>query len=372
MKTLNQYISEKLVINKHLKHEDVYKKMKDIILLCKDKDQIDNIGDDLNNEVSLFDTKIKLHWWKPWNGSYFYGLIEELIPLFILTISNNTQFHFQFCDELDVDFWKNQSMAIDELFKHIGITANEFRNVKNDMIVEFNAEHVSTGYKVEFANISEKLVINKNFSSNVNNYKPQTKNELKELIKQHIKEYGNEVDLNNIDISNITDMSELFEGSDFNGNISEWDVSKVWNMTSMFEMSKFDGDISNWDVSNVEYMTSMFSHSNFNQDISGWDVGNVAYMEYMFSGATSFDQEIGHWNVSNVTTMQGMFRDATNFNADISYWDVSNVEDMSGMFSGATSFDQNLLSWKPRKARLNNADMFHNCPQDDDFKPKFY
>ncbi len=349
MKTLNQYINEKLVINKNLKHEDVYEKMKNIILLCKDKDQIDNIGDDLNNEVSLFDTKIKLHWWKPWNGSYFYGLIEELIPLFILTISNNTQFHFQFCDEIDDDFWKNQTMTMDELFKHIGITENEFKNVKQDTIDAFNAKHVSTGYKVEFTDISEKLVIDKNFSSNVNNYKPQTKDELKELIEQHIKKYGNEVDLNNIDTSDITDMSELFEFSDFNGDISEWDVSNVEDMTLMFGNAK-----------------------NFNKDISEWNTGNVAYMEYMFSGATSFDQEIGHWDVSNVTTMQGMFKNAENFNADISYWDVRNVTNMAEMFSGATSFDQNLLPWRPRKSGVYTRDMFHNCPQDEYLKPKFF
>jgi hypothetical protein len=156
MKTLNQYINEKLVLNKNLlKHKDVYEKMKDIILLCQDKDQIDNIYKDLNDEVSLFDTEIKLYWWKPWNGTLFYGFVEELIPLFILTISNNTECYFQFCDEIDDNFWKNQKITMDELFKHVGITENEFQNVKREMIEAFNAEHVSNGYKVEFAVVPE-------------------------------------------------------------------------------------------------------------------------------------------------------------------------------------------------------------------------
>jgi hypothetical protein len=156
MKTLNQYINEKLVLNKNLlKHKDVYEKMKDIILLCQDKDQIDNIYKDLNDEVSLFDTEIKLYWWKPWNGTLFYGFVEELIPLFILTISNNTECYFQFCDEIDDNFWKNQKITMDELFKHVGITENEFQNVKLEMIEAFNAEHVSNGYKVEFAGVPE-------------------------------------------------------------------------------------------------------------------------------------------------------------------------------------------------------------------------
>jgi hypothetical protein len=156
MKTLNQYINEKLVLNKNLlKHKDVYEKMKDIILLCQDKDQIDNIYKDLNDEVSLFDTEIKLYWWKPWNGTLFYGFVEELIPLFILTISTNTECYFQFCDEIDDNFWKNQKITMDELFKHVGITENEFQNVKREMIEAFNAEHVSNGYKVEFAGVPE-------------------------------------------------------------------------------------------------------------------------------------------------------------------------------------------------------------------------
>ena len=50
----------------------------------------------------------------------------------------------------------------------------------------------------------------------------------------------------------------------------------------MFYMSNFNGDISEWDVSNVKDMTSMFDDSNFNGDISNWDVSNVKYMGYMF------------------------------------------------------------------------------------------
>ena len=56
--------------------------------------------------------------------------------------------------------------------------------------------------------IQEKLVIKK--KSNKYKYFPQTKNELKDIILQRIKTEGNEVDLNDIDVSKITDMSSLF------------------------------------------------------------------------------------------------------------------------------------------------------------------
>ena len=39
---------------------------------------------------------------------------------------------------------------------------------------------------------------------------PKTKEELQDIIKQRIDQEGPEVDLNDIDVSNITDMSKLF------------------------------------------------------------------------------------------------------------------------------------------------------------------
>ena len=104
--------------------------------------------------------------------------------------------------------------------------------------------------------LEEKLIINKG-----NNYRyfPKTKKELKDIIKQRIKDEGNEVDLNDIDISKITDMSTLFKDTNFNGDISEWNVSNVTNMRYMFSgCISFNQDISSWDVSNVTNMRGMF------------------------------------------------------------------------------------------------------------------
>ena len=105
--------------------------------------------------------------------------------------------------------------------------------------------------------ITEKILINKN-SKIVYNYHPKTKDELEDIIKQRIESEGNECDLNDIDTSNITDMSNLFAYSRFNGDISKWDVSNVINMEDMFIISKFNSDISNWDVSNVKFKLDIF------------------------------------------------------------------------------------------------------------------
>ena len=166
--------------------------------------------------------------------------------------------------------------------------------------------------------ITEKILINKNSKISYN-YHPKTKDELEDIIKRRIKSEGNECDLNDIDTSNITNMSNLFEFSKFNGDISRWNVSKVTNMEGMFVESTFTGDISNWVVSNVTNMKYMFMHS-------------------------AFDGDISNWNVSNVKNMRSMFL-YSKFNSDISNWDVSNVIDKSHIFD--------------------------NCPIEEKYKPKF-
>ena len=106
--------------------------------------------------------------------------------------------------------------------------------------------------------LTERLIIKK---TNYNyNYCPKTKEELKNIIKKRIEQEGPEVDLNDIDVSNITDMSKLFSNSkNFNGDISTWDVSNVINMRFMFyDCNNFNQDISSWDVSNVTYISHMF------------------------------------------------------------------------------------------------------------------
>ena len=45
-------------------------------------------------------------------------------------------------------------------------------------------------------------------------------------------------------MSNVKDMSYLFENTDFNGDISNWNASNVEDMQFMFrECKSFNGDI---------------------------------------------------------------------------------------------------------------------------------
>ncbi len=134
--------------------------------------------------------------------------------------------------------------------------------------------------------LTEKLKISSKTKISKYKYHPKDKDELRKLLEKLIKERGKDADLNDIDISNITDMSYLFKPLDtYNIDISEWDVSNVTDMECMFSNCiYFNCDLSNWDVSNVTDMQWMFYKcKNFNSDLSKWDVSNVENMDDMFN-----------------------------------------------------------------------------------------
>ena len=113
----------------------------------------------------------------------------------------------------------------------------------------------------------------------------QNGDQLKALICAAVAKNGNKCDLNFIDVSNVTNMSRIFQDSQFNGDISKWNVSRVTHMVDMFQDSKFNGDISKWNVSKVTNMWGMFSGSQFNGDLSKWKVSDEVDMEDMFEGS---------------------------------------------------------------------------------------
>ena len=149
------------------------------------------------------------------------------------------------------------------------------------------------------------------------NVRVRTKEELQKIIINRIQSDGPDCDLNNIDVSHITDMSYLFNAREndifkkFNGDISKWNVSKVKDMNRMFlDCENFNQDLSNWDVANVTDMNAMFAGcKKFNGDISSWDVACVKDIGYMFWRCRSFAQNIDNWDVRNVKYMSYAFEE---------------------------------------------------------------
>ncbi len=152
--------------------------------------------------------------------------------------------------------------------------------------------------------------------------------------------WGNTANLNYIITTAVRDMNNIFENARlFNGDISLWDVSSVTDMSGMFQgsslsKSRFNGDISGWDVSSVTNMTTMFTNSAFSSDITGWDVSSVVDMSGLFNQADAFNQNISGWDVSSVTSMDFMFWNAGVFNQNLEEWKDHLPLDASGTYTG--------------------------------------
>ena len=179
-------------------------------------------------------------------------------------------------------------------------------------------------------------------------YHPENKKQLIRNISELFKK--GETNLNCIDTSKITDMSNLFyyEKSKYiNFDISGWDVSKVKYMQYMFHgLKNFDCDLSKWNVSNVTDMSCMFEGCNKfeGKGLDNWDVSNVTNMENLFVDCYVLNSDLSGWDVSKVKDMDGMFYNCKKLNCDLSNWNVSKVKDMSFMFDECTSIKK-LPTW---------------------------
>ena len=102
-------------------------------------------------------------------------------------------------------------------------------------------------------------------------YFPQNKEELVDIVRKKIDEnkFGNESllfpDLYDIDISNITDLSNLFiivnlPNYPIKLDLHTWNVSNVTNMESMFNGCKMllKLNLSGWNTSSLTNMDRMF------------------------------------------------------------------------------------------------------------------
>lgn len=133
--------------------------------------------------------------------------------------------------------------------------------------------------------------------------------------------YGiNTIELNNVDTSNVTNMSYMFSGlSEMSElDLSYFDTSHVTNMAGMFEdmnsltSLKFS---KKFDTSNVTDMYSMFANT--------YSLTNLNLIEANF-------------NTSKVTDMGWMFNQTTIEELNLGdYFDTRNVDNMSGMFGGS-------------------------------------
>ena len=175
------------------------------------------------------------------------------------------------------------------------------------------------------------------------------------------------INLNNFDTSNITDMSGMFYNCNLlsNLNVSNFNTSNVIDMASMFYgcTSLTALDLSNFNTSNVTSMTGMFYSCNnlSTLDLSSFDTSNVIEMSFMFSLSGVNILDLSHFNTSNVKNISYMFswcRSLTSLN--VSSWKTTNITDMSNLFANSGIISLNLSNWDTSNVN-DMSNMFNSC-----------
>ena len=180
------------------------------------------------------------------------------------------------------------------------------------------------------------------------------------------------IDLTNIDTSNVTNMAGMFSGcsSLTSLDLSSFNTSNVKSMYAMFSgcssLTSLDlGD--NFDTSNVANMYEMFSgcSSLTSLDLGDkFDTSNVTNMEYMFQNCSSLTSlDLGDkFDTSNVTDMYAMFRKCSSLTSlDLGdKFDTSNVTDMYAMFGNCSSLTSLDLGDKFNPIKITSLSSFFN------------
>ncbi|EAG1723497.1 BspA family leucine-rich repeat surface protein [Listeria monocytogenes] len=146
------------------------------------------------------------------------------------------------------------------------------------------------------------------------------------------------LDLRNLDTSNVTDMNQMFAGSATTSlDLSSFDTSNVTNMEYMFWNSAATSlDVRNFDTSNVTNMLGMFQSSAATSlDVSDFDTSNVTTMQSMFAGSVATSLDLSKFDTSKVLIMYAMFAGSAARSLNLSSFDTTSVTNMLDMFSGA-------------------------------------
>ena len=175
--------------------------------------------------------------------------------------------------------------------------------------------------------------------------------------------------MNNLDTSNVTDMSVMFGGcsSLTSINLTGLDTSNVTSMESMFYRcsSLTSINLTGLDTSNVINMKDMFMDCTLltNVDITGLNTSKVTRMYRMFMRCNNIQNlDLSNWDTSNVESMAMMFCDCTSLtNLNLSGWNTAKVYGMMQMFDGCSSLTSINLTGLDTSNVTNMSGMFDGC-----------
>ena len=149
------------------------------------------------------------------------------------------------------------------------------------------------------------------------------------------------IDLNNVDTSEASDLSSLFENDSSlkELDLTSWDTISNRDMSNMF---KNDTKLTRINLNNFR-TDSVFDFSHMFEgdtalttlNLANWKTGNVKNMSYMFNGISATElPDITSWQTYNVTNMSNMFKDPNLKQLNLSHWDTGNIFEMTNMLDG--------------------------------------
>jgi hypothetical protein len=186
--------------------------------------------------------------------------------------------------------------------------------------------------------------------------------------------------IENWNVSNVTDMSNMLGNCTINQNLSNWNVNRVTNFTNFMINAGLDRSISGWNIGSGCNCTAMFQgntalnsgyyggwtfnianincNSMFNNcsqfrgnGLESWNTRGISSMSIMFQNCSQFrGSGIDNWNVTGVTTISGMFTNCTGLNScSLTGWNLCNCVDMTNFMTGCNigsgNYDRLLNSW---------------------------
>ena len=181
--------------------------------------------------------------------------------------------------------------------------------------------------------IIEKILINKS-SKFINKIKVESKDQLQSIIRERYNGNKSFIDLTNIDVSELDDLSGIFFGLNIKvADISGWDTSNVTTMENMFcfcdKLKNIIG-IENLDVSKLESANSMFycCKNLVELDLTKWNPISLQTARQMFYNCSNLKiiKNIENWQLPNIKDVSYMFYDCAKLDVDLSNWDLTNIK----------------------------------------------
>ena len=203
MKSLNQYIKEKLIINRDYR---------DNVIVVKSFDDLRKIIKDRYDKLGP-------------------GTKQDPIDFNDIDVTNLNTFSND----------KGKGIFQGTKFKYIDISYWDVSNVKSMYCMFAECDELESAGDLSDWDVSKVTNMSSMFYS--------------------CKKFNQ--DISDWDVSKVTSMSNMFCGcNSFNQDISDWDVSSVTNMEYIFYNCKsFNQDLSGWNVSNVRHNNDHIFHN---------------------------------------------------------------------------------------------------------------